>query len=264
MRGLMSRPDRSRRGWTVPLAFLLVAAVGCGSVAPTPTATPPPDTTSFLPLDVGNRWEYQAQIIGGDSRITVSVDAVCAINEGERRTQYVLVVTCDGTAVGQLEYVQSTVLWPIKGEVMNTVSRNRDGQMIERDPPERLLRYSMTVGQMWDWEGQIGDVTRQSRYIVASRGRVLTPAGEFDALRVLSIHGQDDRPVGSIERWYAPGVGLVRESARFQTPGQSGQMAMVELTRNLREFRRVDVVQLDCCVRMRAAAQQQQQPQKSK
>jgi hypothetical protein len=109
-----------------------------------------------------------------------------------------------------------------------------------------IARFDMRVGQSWDWEGKIDDEEWQSAYQVANRGRVMTPAGEFDAVRLM-VADKSDGPPAIVERWYASGVGLVKEAGTTFFPGPNGDPVPVELVRLLKEHSVVPVEQIVCC-----------------
>ena len=105
----------------------------------------------------------------------------------------------------------------------------------------------MQVGQVWHWSGTVGEDERESVYAVTSRGRVLTPIGEIEAVRLLVRDLSSGPAEAAVERWYAPGIGMVREAGALTFAGDGGQMAQIELVRTLREHGVVAVESIPCC-----------------
>ena len=239
----------------------LVAIATCFVIATAflgSTREPEIDLTSTFPLELGNRWEYDAQLsgaaLGTQTRTATYVNAVCRIQQADSTTRLVLYTTCTGQDATSLEFAQSEILVPVSGEVIQTAIQGRDGAVRQHDPPERLIRTPLALGQVWQWQGKIGDDERRTRYVVASRGRVFSPAGTYEAVRVLAAYGDASMQSGVVERWYSPGVGLIRESGRVPVGTAEGKPVFVEMSRSLRSFQRVDVAILDCCGKIRSPA----------
>ena len=129
------------------------------------------------------------------------------------------------------DLVEAQVVFERGGEIAEPLLLNGQGEARPRDPPEVIARTQMRVGQVWRWEGKVGEDDRQSVYAVTNRGRVLTPAGELEAVRPLVRDLSDGPANASVERWFAPGVGLVREAGALIFPADGGQMAQIELVR---------------------------------
>src|SRR5205823_4607379 len=124
-----------------------------------------------------------------------TIVAVCRLNETSQGRMF-LVSTC---ADDELTEAQIVVQHGV--EIAEPVVFNRQGEARQRDPPEVIARADLRVGQVWRWEGNIGgDDERGSVYTVANRGRVLTPMGELDAIRLLVEDGSAGPSRAAVER----------------------------------------------------------------
>jgi hypothetical protein len=219
------------------LGALLIA----GAIACRPATTPVPVEESYFPLRLGQRWVYDTVFYGPTQRATTSIVAVCQVREGEAGRMF-LISTCADD-----ELVEAQVVFQRGEEIAQPVLINSQGEARPRDPPEVIARARMQVGQVWHWAGTVGADDRESVYAVTNRGRVLTPAGELEAVRLLVREATDGPADAAVERWYAPGVGLVREAGALTFPGEGGRMAQIELVRTLREHGVVAVESIPCC-----------------
>lgn len=219
------------------LSALVVAfAVGCRTVQVAPPGQ------SIFPLEPGRRWLYDTSFYGPNGRGTTTEVAVCRIRDSDQAGRVFLIATC---ADGQL--AQTQFVFGHGQEVVQPLVVTRGGDPRPRDPPEVIARFDMRVGQAWEWKGKINNDEWRSSYRVASRGRVITPAGEFEAVRLLVADTSGGGPPAIVERWYATGVGLVKEAGTTFLPGDQGRPVPVELVRILKEQSVVPVEQIVCC-----------------
>ena len=230
-----------RRGRPASPLLALAALLIALAIACRPAATPVPADQSYFPLELGQRWVYDTVFYGPGQRATTSVVAVCRVREGEVGRLF-LVATCADESL-----VEAQIVFSHGGEVAQPILLNSQGEPRPRDPPEVIARTRMQVGQVWHWQGKVGEEDRASAYAVTNRGRVLTPLGELEAVRLLVRDASDGPAEASVERWYSPGVGLVREAGALTFPIEGGQMAQIELVRTLREHGVVAVESIPCC-----------------
>jgi hypothetical protein len=236
------RRDRPASLFLALAALLIAAAIACRSVA-----TPIPAGQNYFPLELGQRWVYDTTFYGPTQRSTTSIVAVCRVREGEAGRMF-LISTCADD-----DLVEAQIVFERGEEIAEPLLLDSQGDPRPRDPPEVIARRRMQVGQVWHWAGKVGDDSRESVYAVTNRGRVLTPAGELEAVRLL-VRDQTDGPAeATVERWYAPGVGLVREAGALTFPGEGGQSAQIELVRTLREHGVVAVASIPCCGKIPSA-----------
>jgi hypothetical protein len=235
-----------KRDRPASLALALAALSVAAAIACRPAATAVRDEESYFPLRLGERWIYDATFYGPTQRSTTSTVAVCRVREGEGGRLF-LIATC-----ADEELIESQIVFRNGEEIAQPVLFNSQGEARPRTPPEVIARTRMRVGQVWTWQGRVGEDERGSVYAVTSRGRVLTPAGEREALRVLIRDVSDGPADAAVERWFAPGVGLVREAGALTFPVEGGQLAQIELVRTLREHGVVAVGTISCCGKLPA------------
>ena len=91
---------------------------------------------------------------------------------------------------------------------------NLDGQLVKFSPPQTMIAATLKKGAGWNFDGQAGDLKVQQRYDVLGEEKIEVPAGKFQAFR---IHGEQTMPNRMvIDRWFAPGVGIVRDVTTMQ------------------------------------------------
>ena len=245
----------------IALALLLALMVACRPEAtPTPGAKPPGLTGDFFPLQVGMRWQYDTTVYGSSSgpRTASSTVAVCRVRDTENNGRLYLLSTC-----AEEDLIQAQFLAVDGVTVTEPLVVNREGDPKPRQPASIIARTDMRIGQAWRWEGLLDGDAWRGFYRVANLGKVWTPAGEFNAVRLIVNEGHpgaisfepgphvqttaNEGFAGTVERWYAPGVGLVKESGLAIVPNGEGGSARIELTRVLRQYGSVDVALIPCC-----------------
>lgn len=225
-------------------ALLLAVATACRA-----SPGPPPRERDYFPLELGERWVYDTTYNGPTRRTTTTTVAVCAVRQSESVGPTFLVSTRADEAV-----VETQLLYRRGVEVAQPLLVDRDGQPRPRDPPEVIARSDLRVGQAWRWEGKAGADERTSVYMAANQGTVLTPAGELQAVRVLVSNPTTTGANAAVERWFAPGIGLIKEAGAVTFPAPGGGMAQIELVRTLREHSIVPVDSITSCTNLPAGA----------
>jgi hypothetical protein len=218
-------------------------------IACRPSATPTPRDQSYFPLELGEQWTYDTVFNGPTQRTATTVVAVCRVREADNVGTMFLVSTC---ADDQL--VEASLVYRHGPEVAEPILVNRDGEARPRDPPEVIARSDLRVGQAWRWEGKAGEDERTSVYMVTNQGTVFTPAGELHGVRVVVSNPSTSASTASVERWFAPGIGLVKEAGALTFPVEGGQLGQIELVRTLRQHGIVPVDSIPCCTQVPAGA----------
>jgi hypothetical protein len=91
---------------------------------------------------------------------------------------------------------------------------NLDGELVKFDPPQTMIAVPLKKGAAWDFNGETGDLKVQQHYVVVGEDETDVPAGKFHAYR---IHGEQTTPNRmTIDRWFAPGVGIVKDVTTMQ------------------------------------------------
>lgn len=157
--------------------------------------------TDYWPLADGNRWVFA----GSGLEMTF---VVVEIGPNEFRL--------DASAndfVIQREYYSI-----VDGNVFATRREQASGTFI-LDPPQLFLISPFVPGQTWSWEGEIMDEHTASTSLIMEPETVETPVGTFEAIPVaitVEVAGESVRTI----RWFAEGVGIVREQAVLPVSGQ--------------------------------------------
>jgi hypothetical protein len=77
-----------------------------------------------------------------------------------------------------------------------------------------MIAAPLKKGAAWDFDGEAGDLKVQQHYDVLGEEKIDVPAGKFQAFR---IHGEQTTPNRmTIDRWFAPGVGIVKDVTTMQ------------------------------------------------
>ena len=91
---------------------------------------------------------------------------------------------------------------------------NLDGELVKFSPPQKMIATPLKKGAAWNFDGKAGELNVQQRYDVVGEEKIDVPAGKFQAFR---IHGEQTTPNRmTIDRWFAPGVGIVKDVTTMQ------------------------------------------------
>jgi hypothetical protein len=91
---------------------------------------------------------------------------------------------------------------------------NLDGELVKYSPPQTMIAAPLRKGAAWNFDGHAGELKVQQHYDVAGEEKIELPAGKFQAFR---IHGEQTTPNRmTIDRWFAPGVGIVKDVTTMQ------------------------------------------------
>src|SRR5262249_37178662 len=95
-------------------------------------------------------------------------------------------------------------------------------------------------GAAWNFDGQAGELKVQQHYDVVGEERIDVPAGKFQAFR---IRGEQTTPNRmTIDRWFAPGVGIVKDVTTMQgVKGDLLQRVSLELAETPKIIERPEV-----------------------
>jgi hypothetical protein len=180
----------------------------------------------MFPTRAGSTWEFDGAVRAGNQTQPLKLGAkIASVNSAGGKTTVVVEWTANGNIAQSETYIVSG----------NEVLRSRSGQGGSGviNPPVPVLRMPIRAGNSWNWKGTIttgGQTLNGSANLrIAARERLKTPAGNLDSFRVdmtltISLQGQNQKTVNSY--WFAPGVGLVKQSTSLTGPG--GQKLTVE------------------------------------
>src|ERR1043166_6166790 len=117
---------------------------------------------------------------------------------------------------------------------------NLDGELIKFNPPQIMVAVPLKKGAGWDFNGLAGELKVQQHYDVVAEEKIDVPAGRF---QTFLIHGEQTLPNRmTIDRWFAPGVGIVKDVTAMQdAKGELLQRISLELVESPKIVPRPDV-----------------------
>src|SRR5438094_5374550 len=189
-----------------------------------------------IPIAPGTSWRYNMteEIGKGLNLPNVKADTDGKIRLG---VTYRLEGTEDFDGKGLLKFemhragtITNTDLLTVDEHGITCWARvNLDGELVKFTPPQTMIAAPLKKGAGWNFDGQAGDMKVQQHYDILSEEKIDVPAGKFQAFR---IHGEQTTPNRmTIDRWFAPGVGIVKDVTTMQdAKGDLLQRISLELT----------------------------------
>ena len=174
-----------------------------------------------IPTTPGTSWRYNMteEIGKGLNLPNVKADADGKIRLG---VTYRLEGTEDVDGKGLLKFemhragtITNTDLLTVDEHGITCWARvNLDGELVKFSPPQTMIAAPLKKGAGWNFDGQAGDMKVQQHYDVLGEEKIDVPAGKFQTFR---IHGEQTTPNRmTIDRWFAPGVGIVKDITTMQ------------------------------------------------
>jgi len=197
--------------WT---CVILVLAAGL------PVAAAAPALAAYFPMTPGTVWTYMTNTNG---EVRAQIGSKVQLGNAECRIIEMIVngaitqrecyrVTADGVYAYQRSYAAGTLVL---------------------EPPQRMLAAPVAVGKTWQWAGRVGEHDVVMDYTWARRETTAVPAGRFSTMQ-LYFEG-NIAPQARIQswRWFAPGVGMVKEDSTLVQGPQSIRIyaELVRMTR---------------------------------
>jgi hypothetical protein len=201
----------NRRAIVWAAAVVVLAVVPAGAAQQQSLA-------AYFPLNPGTVWVYRASPNG---EFILRVGGTNKVGPADCR---VIETVIQGNVTQQECY-------RIEQDGVYTYQRDTPSGSVVLTPPQRILASPVLVGEKWQWNGRVGQQPVVFYYTWSRRETVTTPAGTFSTMQ-LYFEG-NPAPQVRIQswRWFAPGVGLVKEDTTLQQGGQS--------TRNYAELTQV-------------------------
>src|SRR5437764_3563866 len=191
--------------------YVAVCCFGLGSVFAAPV----------IPIAPGTSWRYNMteEIGKGLNLPNVKADTDGKIRLG---VTYRLEGTEDVYGKGLLKFemhragtITNTDLLTVDEHGITCWARvNLDGELVKFSPPQRMIAAPLKKAAAWNFDGQAGELKVQQHYDVVGEEKINVPAGKFQAFR---IRGEQTTPNRmTIDRWFAPGVGTVKDVTTMQ------------------------------------------------
>jgi hypothetical protein len=177
----------------------------------------------LLPTGEGTSWEY-------DSTETLTgaapVHSVLTVRAGKQ--------LLDGKEVAKLDTLSNNVV--TKTELVSADEKGvlclarsgKDGKIAKLNPPEPIIAAPLKVGGTWETEGEAAGMKMHQHFTVLAEENVTVPAGKF---RAFHLQCKDSSLMSiTLDRWFVPGTGFVKETTVVRGPGVMQGMAL-ELTK---------------------------------
>jgi hypothetical protein len=173
-----------------------------------------PRSPDILPVAIGTGWVLDDK--DGELGIRISIRQTFAGQECYRVDWMV------DFLVFQSEY------WSVREDGIWVVGR-RDREGVKSfDAPFQLLKRQSAPGDKWAATVKLGPLSENYTVVVGAEEDVTTPAGTFRATLVIVT-----RDVNSHARWFARGVGLVREDPGFKSGAANSSSTNMLLKRRI-------------------------------
>lgn len=169
---------------------------------------------ALIPGAVGSTWEYEVRDAAAEQAPTAHVVVRISGTEESEGEQLLRVETARDNALTRTELISAD-----DRGVLCYRRSGADGNATSFQPPQVVIPGDVRVGSQWEVDGEPSGKARQ-QFVVRAEEQVRVPAGVFRAFR---IECEEPWPVSATtQRWFAPGVGLVKEIVN--TRGPSGRL----------------------------------------
>ena len=210
------------RASNIKRSLHIAAAVGAllGSVIAGPVAAEP-----ILPVEPGTTWEYEvresASRGGPSSPLTVRISG----REERAGKQLLKVETLAGDDVVKTELIS------VDDAGVHCHERaGADGKAVPFVPPQTMVPAPLRLGATWEINDHVAG-TGPQQFTAAAEEEVVVPAGTFAAVR---LRCEQPWPISTtLDRWFAPGTGVVKEVST--TRGPTGRL-LSRTTTQLKNF----------------------------
>jgi hypothetical protein len=230
-----------KKGLVLSLFLLILFTLAIASCSKTPSVTgdtAAKDPLGYFPLKEGNQWTYTGEIvtsIKGKEPMKNTTEMTFKVTS-KAKVGTVDCMLYEGYVNDQLfqqEFFELTKDALIAHKrIMFTGEEPVESQM---EPPETMIQFPMEAMKSWEWSGKMMDVkteketktiTGSFKFKVAGEEEVETPAGKFKTFRVEMDGTASDGSGASSKRWFAHGVGMVKEVSlvKFDVKGQEEEI----------------------------------------
>jgi len=187
------------------------------------------------PLAPGTTWTYHlhkdigplAHFGGEDARmakngvVETTVIAHVAGTEDISGKPYVRVEAMVEGKLANIDWYALTPAGLLHARAVDYIAQSQS----DFDPPEMLLSHALAPGESWTWQDRQGVVS--SKKTVFAPEQITVPAGSYRAISVrtemvmpMQISETKFLPMNvTMTQWFTPGVGFVKQDARFEVKG---------------------------------------------
>jgi hypothetical protein len=184
-----------------------------------------------FPLTLKTRWTYHlhqtmgpgvhfsgemAKLAKGDALDVTEITEVAGSDAINGENYVRLESRLNGAPYGTEWYRQTA-----SGLLLGKRFSAEDGQEIPMDPPQKLLSSTLKAGESWDWKGELGAPVVMNIRVVGPAD-LKVPAGTFHTTRLnydFTIEAEGKAFTARQARWFAPGVGFVKNDVETSMGG---------------------------------------------
>jgi len=192
-------PPRRKKPGAVALLLALLLLGASAWAAPAPPLDPGIADHAYFPLAVGNTWEYRSNL----ARVLVKVTGREIVNG---IPCFVVESFVDDSAQSsQKEYYTYTE------DALQVLKRVHKGSDFFLDTPEPMLYFPLAPGRRWTWQSGPQEGSVFFAFHVRPPVRIQVMDTSMVTLPVTVQGRAADGSEIQTKRWYARGIGMVRE-----------------------------------------------------
>ena len=188
------------------------------------TASPSPrqPDSTYLPLAVGNTWEYRSSY----ERVVMRVTHQEVVNGN---TCFVMdSFVGDSTEPAQREY------FAVGSTGVEVYRRLQGGSDFFLDTPEPMLRFPVREGAHWTWQAPSTQGGVMLAFEIKGERRTNVLGRDVTALLVVIRGRASDGSEIQTKRWYCRGIGMLREQTVLKKSGKATTMESILQNYSLR------------------------------
>ncbi|MDQ7823808.1 MAG: hypothetical protein RDV48_13500 [Candidatus Eremiobacteraeota bacterium] len=190
----------------------LIMCCGCGKVS-----------NDYFPMEVGTSWKYKAAGTSLSGKVEVRATEEEKLDEGKAIIFEVKKESADEVDSELFEKREDGIysykrVHPALGFIETNLT-----------PPQLYLKLPLKVGDSWKWEGKMFGMKGSFESAVESKEKVSVGNRSYDCFKVVERGTTSDGRSLTDKRWYAGGVGLVKEESAVVLTNESGEVHTLEL-----------------------------------
>ncbi len=200
------------------LALIFLYATGCGKVS-----------TDYFPLEKGTSWRYSFEGLNRKGTISMDVHSEEALDEGKGtivKWQRNLGEDEEGQSSDRELYVKksdsSVVAYKRVHPIIGYIETNLN-------PPQCILKLPPREGESWEWEGKIFGMKSTAQFKTEGKEKIALGNKSYNTVRVTEKGTLADGRASIITRWYAPGIGMVKQESQTSAKNESAEKAELQL-----------------------------------
>jgi len=171
----------------------------------------PAHAEPFFPTSLGAQWEYE---VSDSSDRTVQPAPVMVRISGTELIGSKEVLKLE-TLAGD-EVIRTEFFAVEERGLVGYRRRWKDGRTLAFDTPQTLIPAPLRVGAKWKFDDSVSGAEMPQQWRAAAEEDVTVPAGTYRAVR---LRCEQPWPLSmTIERWFVPGVGFIKDITTTRGP----------------------------------------------